>query len=84
MDITLYEFNALNEFEKGSVLWNYGVHLSERFENKTGFSLYQINDFYVEVMYNGSINAITRFTSFKTSTKLQLYLDKIDISEISF
>lgn len=32
MDITLYEFNALNEFEKGAALWDYGVHLTERFD----------------------------------------------------
>ena len=24
MDIALYEFNALNEFEKGEALWEYG------------------------------------------------------------
>jgi len=31
MDITLYEFNALNEFEKGDVLFKHGEHLAERF-----------------------------------------------------
>jgi hypothetical protein len=70
-------------FGKDSALWNYGMHLSERFENETGFSLHQINDFYVEVTYNVPVNAITKFTSFKTATKLQPYLDKIDILEIS-
>ena len=45
-----------------------------------GYSLYQLNNFYVEVQYNGGINAITKFTSFSTDTKLKSYLDKIDIS----
>jgi hypothetical protein len=70
------------EFEKGEALWEYGVHVSERFDKEYGYSLYQLNDFYVEVQYNGGINAITKFTSFSTYTKLEPYLDKIDISNI--
>ena len=81
-DITLYEFNSLDEFEKGSALWEYGVFLSQRFEEEIGYNLYQLNNFYVEVMYNGGINAITKFTSFSTITKLEPYLDKIDITSI--
>jgi hypothetical protein len=79
-DITLYEFNSLNEFEKGEALWEYGVHVDERCEGEIGYSLYQLNDFYAEVRYNGWINAITKLTSFCTLTKLEPYLDKIDIS----
>ena len=78
--MTLYEFNSLNDFEKGAALWEYGVHLTERFEGEIGYSLYQLNDFYVEVMYNEGKNVITKFTSFLTDTKLEPYLDKIDIT----
>ena len=81
-DITLYEFNSLNEFEKGEALWEYGVHVSERFDGEFGYSLYQLNDFYVEVKYNGGINAITKFTSFCTYTKLEPYLENVDLSKI--
>jgi hypothetical protein len=38
-----------------------------------------LHDFYVEVKYNGGINAITKFTSFSTYTRLEPYLYKIDI-----
>jgi hypothetical protein len=54
-------------------------HVDERFEGEIGYSLYQLNHFYVEVKYNGGINAITKFTSFSTDTKLEPYLEKIDI-----
>jgi len=54
------------------------VHVSESFEGEIGYSLYQLSDFYVEVKYNGDINAITKLTSFSTDTKLQPYLDNID------
>ena len=80
MNITLYEFTALNSFEKNFVLMVYGVYLSKRVENEIGYSLYQLNDFYVEVTYNGGIDAIKKFTTFKSSTKLEPYLDTIDIS----
>jgi len=82
-DITLYEFNSLNEFEKGTVLWEYVVHLTQRFDGDIGYSLYQLNNFYLEVMYIGGINAITKFTSFSTNTKLEPYLLDIDISNIA-
>ena len=82
MDITLYEFNALSDFDKGEVLFKHGEHISERFDKEFGYSLYQLNNFYVEVQYNGGINAITKLTSFSTDTKLEPYLDKIDISNI--
>ena len=45
MDISLYEFNALNDFNKGDVLFKYGEHLPERFDEEYGYSLCQLNDF---------------------------------------
>jgi hypothetical protein len=83
LDISLYEFNSLNEFHKGEALWEYGIHVSQRTEGEIGYSLYQLHDFYVEVKYNGRINAITKFTSFSTHTKLEPYLEKIDISRVN-
>ena len=82
MNLTLYEFNSLNEFEKGEALWEYGVHVSERFEGECRYALYQLSNFYVEVKYNGCINEISKFTSFSTYTKIEPYLDKIDISQL--
>jgi len=58
------------------------VHVSERFEGEMGYNLYKLNDFYVEVKYNGGINAIAKFTSFSTYTKLEPWLDKIDTSSV--
>jgi hypothetical protein len=48
IDMTLYEFNALSEFDKGEVLFKHGEHLTERFDEVYGYSLYQLNNFYVE------------------------------------
>jgi hypothetical protein len=43
----------------------------------------QLNNFYIEVEYNSGENAITKFTSFSPSTKLEPYLLDIDISNIA-
>jgi hypothetical protein len=80
--MTLYEFNSLDEYEKGAALWEYGMHLTQRFNGDIGYSLYQLNNFHVEVMYNGDQNDIKKFTAFPTETKLRPYLDKIDITSI--
>jgi hypothetical protein len=77
--MTLYEFNSLSDFDKGDVLFKHGEHISERFDEVYGYSLYQLNNFYIEIKYNGGTNAITKFTSFSTYKKLEPYLDKIDI-----
>lgn len=82
MSITLYEFNSLSHFEKGEVLWESGVHLSERFIDNVGYSLYQLNNFYVEVKYQSDKNKITLFRSFKNDTLLEPYLNQIDLSKL--
>lgn len=81
-DITLYEFNALAEIEKAACIWEYGVHISERFDDEYGYILYQIHNFYVEVQYTGPDNTIEKFVSFSTTTKLEPYISDIDINEI--
>jgi hypothetical protein len=58
------------------------VHLTQRFDGDIGYNLYQLNNFYVEVLYNGGLNAITKFISFSTYTKLEPYLEKVDISNL--
>ena len=83
MDITLYEFNSLNEFEKGAALWEYGVHVSERFDRECGYSLYQLNDFYVEVKYHSIENDITIFFYFSNTSRLEPYLSNININELN-
>ncbi len=82
-DITLYEFNSLAENEKAECLWEYGVHVSERFDNKYTYVLYQLSNFYVEVKYDCDDNLILKITSFSSTTKLKPYIDDIDINQLN-
>ena len=82
MDITLYEFNLLSQFDKGDILYQFGVHISERKDGEFGYVLYQLNNFYVEVKYFNTRNEIIMLSVFSTTTNLEPYLNNIDISKI--
>ena len=82
LNITLYEFNSLNELEKIEALGEYGVILAHRFEEIFKYMLYQINDFYVELKYILEGNIFVEMKSFKTTTLLERYLDEINIDDL--
>ncbi|MEO6329425.1 MAG: hypothetical protein ABIO55_10845 [Ginsengibacter sp.] len=81
-EITLYEFNALTKKEKAEVLCEYAVFLLERPDPLFRIALYQVYNFYVEVKYDISKNAIAEFQLFTTTKLLAPYLHQIDISSL--
>ncbi len=48
-DITLYEFNSLNDNEKHEAIMEYAVFVADRIENHCKVLLYQFDNFYVEL-----------------------------------
>ncbi len=81
-DITLYEFNSLEELEKIEALGEYGQIVAHKFEGKFKFMLHQINNFYVEIKYINESNAFVDLRSFHTTDLLDSYISTIDISGI--
>ncbi|MEO7294107.1 MAG: hypothetical protein ABIW34_13445 [Ginsengibacter sp.] len=79
-DITLYEFNSLEELEKIEALGEYGQIVAHKFEGKFKFMLYQINNFYVEIKYIEKTNAFVELRSFKTTNLLDSYISDIDVN----
>ena len=79
--MTLYQFNALADFEKAEAVWE-GTLVGHREDGFYHVVLYQIDSFYVEVYYHKTANVILRFRSFSTTTYLDPYLHQINISEI--
>ena len=57
-DITLYEFNSLNENEKNETIMEYAIYVAERIEEHCKVLLYQFDSFYVELFYASWSNAI--------------------------
>ncbi|HEX8334333.1 MAG TPA: hypothetical protein VF622_17050 [Segetibacter sp.] len=80
--MTLYQFNALNQQEQASVLWEDGVMLTAITNKDYRLLLYQIDAFYVEVWFHKKRNKIVRYMSFIGTDKLTPYLNQIDVSEV--
>lgn len=82
-DITLYEFNSLNDNEKHEAMMEYAVFVADRIENQYKILLYQFDNFYVELFYDNINNAITRFKSFISQELLHPYLSQINLKELN-
>ncbi len=66
-DITLYEFNSLNQLEQIEALGEYGVLVAHKFVEDYEFMLYQISNFYVELKYISKDNIFVQLNSFNTT-----------------
>ncbi len=82
-DITLYEFNSLNDNEKHEAMMDYAVFIADRIEEQCKILLYQFDNFYVELFYDSCNNAITRFKSFTSQELLEPYLSEINLKELN-
>lgn len=79
--MTLYEFNILSFEEKQAVVWSdadFIDNYTPSFGEIEYCSLYGIDKFYVELVYNPRVNKLTDIKSFKTSKELEKYLPEID------
>jgi len=80
MDIR--EFNFMDGMAKTEVLATAGVYLAERVDGCFRISLYQIDDFYVEIYYHKTRYFYICIRSFSEPSDLYPYLEEIDISDI--
>ena len=67
---------------KTEVLATAGVFLAERNEGCYRISLYQVNDFYVEIYYHKTRYFYICIRSFSDVSEVYPYLQDIDISEV--
>ena len=80
MDIR--DFNFMDGMAKTEVLASDGIYLAERNDGCFRISLYQINDFYVEIYYHKTRYFYICIRSFDDVAELYPYLEDIDISEV--
>jgi hypothetical protein len=79
-DITLFDFQFFTKKEKLEALCEYAVQLCERPHEELRIVLYQINNFYVEVLYSKVNNSVVEFQSSINTKLVEPYLKQIDIS----
>ena len=75
----LYEFRLLGSNEQAQRLWDDGVFLISRNRRNEKLLLYQLFNFYVEVVYDVDDNRLKEMKSFKTTRLLYPYLKEIKI-----
>lgn len=80
--MTLYEYNQLNESEQYETVWNHGVVVGNRINGKHRIILYQIFSFYVEFHYHIECNELIRLTGFSDIENLDVYIQKLELSNI--
>ena len=80
--MTLAQFNKLSTAEQQKAVLMQGVFLAERKDPPLRMMLYDMGNFYVEVFFLSRYNKVAWFNGFKTTKKLDPYLQKIDVSSI--
>lgn len=78
--LSLYEFISLNNSQRGEILWSEGEFLENVVYDKTGYSLYALFGFYVEVILIE--NEVAEITPFKQGERFDKYLTRINITEL--
>jgi len=75
-------FNRLTGVLQREVIKKSGVFLSVLKQDEKDFVLYQLDNFYVEVVFQHDNYRQMSFVGFDRSEELEKYLDQIDITEI--
>ena len=82
MILTINQFLALDIDEKAEAVWE-GDLIAVRMDKKHIFLLYWLDNFFVEVLKDRKENQIKKFPPFRSKTKLEPYLDLIQIPSFS-
>lgn len=82
MRMTFDNFQTLSPTAQQKALEHCGVFLLARRGVRATAELYQVNNFYVELVYDENQSAVVRLLCFQDTGKLTCYLRQIDISEL--
>jgi hypothetical protein len=74
-------FSLLSYAQQHKVIWDEGVYLGVKKDTCSPAFLYQINNFYAEVIYNSTLSKIEMIRSFVDLEELKPYLAKIELTE---
>ena len=80
--VTFDEYKKLYPDEQEFLLWNRAVELLHKEEHSYKYILYQLDSFYIEVLYNISLDSIIDLIAFENVDRLDSYMEKVDINEI--
>jgi hypothetical protein len=81
MDI--YEYNRLTLGEKASLLWQKALFIERYTDKDTTSNLYHIKNFFIEAVVSHTENRIIDVTPFKMGDRLEKYLVRVDLKDLS-
>jgi len=80
--MTISEFKSLGEREQIDVMASKGVQIAKIEHHKKQTYLYQVDSFYVEVIFITRKEVTQKVKIFDTTDSLAAYLKKIDINSL--
>lgn len=80
--MTFNNFISLGQDQQIRVLIQKGVRVSKREEKGCTYCLYQIGNFYVELVYDSESSELVKMRKFKCTNLLEPYLRNIRIKNI--
>jgi hypothetical protein len=80
--MTLKYFRRLSETKQFHRLINKGVCVAERITEDLELLLFQLDRFYVEVVFDKNTNEAVDARSFEDTDELDPYLEEIDLGEL--
>jgi hypothetical protein len=80
----LCEYESLPEAEQLELIQKDGVYIGKLREKQFSILLYQIEDFYVEVIYRKHRCYILSIRCFRSTILLEPYLQQVDIEPLGF
>jgi hypothetical protein len=80
----LQEFRLLAKERQIDVIKDKGAYLSIRQEEETDIILYQLEGFYVEVLFDGHQLQGPKIKCFDIDESLDIYLEQVNIDEVQY
>jgi hypothetical protein len=80
--MTDYDFKILSQQEQLEALAFHAVRIGERKDQKIRYALYQLDGFYIELLYDVADDELKEIRSFSAITFLEPYLLSIDITSV--
>lgn len=80
--LTLNDFEDLSFYEKAQYLWDHGTYLADRTYSQFRITLYHIDDFFAEVMYNRIGNKIISIASYEHKGILNKYVEEVSLPDL--
>ena len=76
------EFKLLSPGEQEKVIWQNSREIMQQTDAVYSYILYQLHDFYIEIVYSIPLQLILTILAYEDSERLDRYLNSIDIEEI--